>query len=195
MRTLWFLLLQAFGCALLLLSLASCHALEPDSVSSAHPLQPKVVAVFAGLGSLVSGVSVPDPLLPHLYHAQQLYSIRGLWKFSLNNILTERAGLIQELIPIFKETAQEISISKLLSLFFSITLHRDFVIERNETQASLLYMHVFTWDSVVSNLLSVANFQTLKSLKRPSLFLKMSVVQLQAEDSVQLAVVCLFDSV
>lgn len=44
---------------------------------------------------------------------------------------------------------------------------------------------------MVSNLLSVVNFQTLKSLKRPSLFLEMSVVQLQAEDSVQLTVVCL----
>lgn len=45
--------------------------------------------------------------------------------------------------------------------------------------------------SVVSDLLSVVNFQTLKSLKRPLLSLKMSVVQLQAEDSVQFTAVCL----
>lgn len=43
--------------------------------------------------------------------------------------------------------------------------------------------------SVVSDLLCVVIFQTSKSLKRPSLSLKMSVVQLQAEDSVQLTAV------
>lgn len=43
--------------------------------------------------------------------------------------------------------------------------------------------------SLVSDLLSVVNFQTLESLRRPSLSLKMSVVQSQAEDSVQLTAV------
>lgn len=44
--------------------------------------------------------------------------------------------------------------------------------------------------SVISDL-PVVNFQTLKRLKRPSLSLKTSVVQLQAEDSAQLTAVCL----
>lgn len=60
-----------------LLSLASCHALEVDSMSSTHLIQPKAVAVFAGLESLVSGVSVPDPVLPYLEHAQQEYPDLG----------------------------------------------------------------------------------------------------------------------
>lgn len=64
-------LLQAFGCAVLLLSLASCCALEVDSVSSTHLIQPKAVAVCAALEDLVTGVSVPDPVLPHLQRAQQ----------------------------------------------------------------------------------------------------------------------------
>lgn len=64
-------LLQAFGCALRLLSLASCCALEFDRVSSTRLIQPKAVAVSATLEGLVSGVSVPDPVLPHLQHAQQ----------------------------------------------------------------------------------------------------------------------------
>jgi len=45
----------------------------------------------------------------------------------------KRAGLVQQLTYLFKETAQEISISKLLSNFFFIALYkRGYVTERTD---------------------------------------------------------------
>lgn len=56
-------------------------------------------------------------------------------KLQLRCYSMKRAGLLQELTYLFKETAQEIPVSKLLSNFFFIGLYkRGYVTEPAETQ-------------------------------------------------------------